>query len=86
MRNTIHNALANAREIIGKTTANIQQGNTLSEDEQLQRYVLMHRGNPLGTAQFISQNMARIPDGTNPLTAWRNYESKMEELLKARGM
>ena len=85
MRNTIHNALANARDIIGKATSNISEGNKLSEDEMLQRYMLMHRGNPVATAQFIAGNRDRIPDGVNPLTAWRNYESKMEDLLRSRG-
>lgn len=86
MRNTIHNALANAREIASKTAGQIRQGNTLSDDEMLHRYVAIHRGNPLGMATFVMGNRDRFPDGTDPMNAMRQYEQSMEDLMKARGL
>jgi len=82
----IHNALASARDVANKVTANIRDGNVLTDDELLTRYVAMHRGNPLGTAQFVMGNRERMPEGQDMLGAMRSYEKRMEELLKARGM
>lgn len=54
----------------------------LTPRQQLSRYELLHRGNPVATAQFISKN---APSGVPLMQAWRDYESAMEKLRSELG-
>jgi hypothetical protein len=83
MRGLFHDALAGARDVLGGVAGEIKQGHTLTDDEMLARYVNLHRGNPLATAQFVARN---APAGASPLAEWRRYEAQMEDKLKQRGM
>lgn len=83
MRDIYMGALTGVRDVLRGVIEEAAQGNQLTPDEQVARYISQHRGNPLATARFVSEN---APAGTNPLAAWRKYEADMERQLTERGI
>ena len=82
MRELIHKAIIGSRDVLDGVMGDFSKGNTLTDDELLSRYTALHRGNPRAMAKFVTTN---APPGTDPMKAWRQYESTMEEKLKSRG-
>lgn len=82
MRNIVHRAAIGVNDVLGRVMSNIIAGDVSSEDEQLQRYVTLHRYNPLATQAFVTQY---APPGVNPVAAQNEYERAMESMLKQRG-
>ena len=83
MRGLIIGALNGAREVVRSVVDNVRDGNKLTSDELVQRYLSQHRGRPIETAAFVMQN---APKGSNPLVEWRRYEAAMEAELRKRGL
>jgi len=82
MRDIIHKAIIGSRDVLDGVVDDFAKNNQLTEDEMLSRFVGLHRGNPRAMAKFVSEN---APVGADRMKAWRDYESKMEQQLTARG-
>ena len=81
MRQTIHEATAQAREMLNGVVGEIRQENRrVSDDEAVARYMAQHRGNARAIADFA----ARFGKGETPLHAAYRYEKAMEAKLKER--
>jgi hypothetical protein len=78
----MHGALIEARDVLKGVAEELHGGNKWTDDELLKRYTLEHRGNPVSMARFV---MSSAPKGTDPMKAMRDYESRMEEMMKTRG-
>lgn len=84
MRDLIHGAVGDARELLDGVVGSIKKENgRLSDEEALARYVAQHRGDARAIAAFA----ARFGKGETPLHAAYRYEKTMEKKLKEkRGM
>jgi hypothetical protein len=78
----VHKALQGAHAVLGQTIDSLVAGHKLTDDEQMARYVRLHRGNPASMAKFVT---AHMPAGGNPLACMRDYEAAMEKLLRDNG-
>jgi hypothetical protein len=83
MRNLMHSAIISAREVMDGVVGEIQKGARPSDDELMDRYVRLHRGNPAAMAQFTA---GRVQPGQNALAEMRRYEAAMEQKLRDRGV
>lgn len=83
MRETVHGAVHETRKQFDLLRKSMHKdAKTLTVDEQLARYVRLHRGNALAMGHFISKV---APPGMNPIHAMKQYEVKMEAELAKRG-
>lgn len=81
MRGLIHEATAQAREMLDGVVGEIGKENKrLSDDEAVARYMAQHRGDARAIAAFA----ARFGKGETPLHAAYRYEKAMEGKLKER--
>ena len=51
MRDIMHDAVAEARELVSGVVGDLRQENRLTDDEVLQRYEAQHRGKPWAMVQ-----------------------------------
>lgn len=75
VRSVVHGGVKRLDERMGAIVPQLSTGETLSDDEALTRYALLHRGNPRAIADFAATN---APRGTDPLHAAHQYETEME--------
>lgn len=80
MRNIVHDAMADAREMIGQVVQDVRAEARLSDDEVLARYE-QQRGNPFAIMQFAQQH---TPQGGDVLGEALRYEGDMERLWAKR--
>ena len=80
MRNIVHDAMADAREMIGQVVTDLRQEAQLTDDEVLARYE-GQRGNPFAIMQFAQQ---QVPQGGDVLGEALRYEGEMEKLWQKR--
>lgn len=80
MRELMHDAVAEARELVGGVMGDLRRENRLTDDELLRRYEQQHRGQPWAMVRFAQQ---QAPGGDVLEQALR-YEQQMEELMKKR--
>ena len=78
MRQMIHEALAGARDMVGKVVESATAGQELGDDEVLARYVSQHRGRPWAIVNFAQR------EGGGGLDEALKYEGEMEQLLRMR--
>ena len=81
MRALVHDAVADAREMVGDLVRDLRESNTFTEDEQLRRYERLHKGRPLATLQFAEQ---AVGPGPHVLDEALRYEARMEEAWAKR--
>jgi len=82
MRDIMHDAVAEARELVSGVVGDLRQENRLTDDEVLQRYEAQHRGKPWAMVQFAQSQAAA---GRDVLEEALRYEQQMEELMRKRG-
>ena len=80
MRNIVHDAMADAREMIGQVVQDVRDEARLSDDEVLARYE-GQRGNPFAIMQFAQQ---KVGQGGDVLGEALRYEGEMEKLWQKR--
>lgn len=83
MRQLVTEAFSQAQGLVDRAIDETMAENRPGEKDLAQRYVALHRGNPLAMAQFVAQS---APRGKNPLTEMRRYEQRMEELVRKYGL
>lgn len=81
MRNSVHNAVIGARELLDRMVSNVISDSTITEDEMLARYMNEHRNNPNQMRAFVMEN---APPGADLLKEANRYSSAMEYKLKKR--
>lgn len=79
MRQTIHEALAGARDMVGKVVESAAGEQQLGDDEVLARYVSQHRGQPWAIVNFAQR------EAGGGLAEALQYEGEMERMLRERG-
>lgn len=79
-REVMANAVAGARDVLGRTAQNLDAENTMTEDEQLRLYETM-RGDARALLQFAA---SRLGPGADVLEEAQRYEEAMERLWTAR--
>ena len=95
MRETIHGALAGARDIVGKVVRGAVEDQRLGDDEVLARYVGAHRGDPWAIMNFAQRGTAHSTgpssgsgrgsgQGGDVLAEALRYEREMEGMLRER--
>jgi hypothetical protein len=64
-----------------------QEHATPTNEEALQQYVALHRGNPAALQQFVAQHAlaGHLPPGMHPIEAMRQYEAWGEGELAKQG-
>jgi len=80
MRGIVHDAMADAREMIGQVVQDVRDEARLSDDEVLARYE-GQRGNPFAIMQFAQQ---KVGQGGDVLGEALRYEGEMEKLWQKR--
>lgn len=81
MRDVAHEAVIGARGVLDGLVGQLKQGNQLTRDEALARYVNQHRGNPQAMMAFAARY---APQGKHPAVAASEYEQAMEKQLKVK--
>jgi hypothetical protein len=81
MRDLIHNAVADAREMVGGLVQDLRGENRLSDDEVLARYSV-HRDDPVAKLHFVQQQTGL--QGQALLDEGLKYEQEMEKLWGQR--
>lgn len=79
MRKILRRAVDNTRDALESVAPRLSSG-TLTEAEQLDRYVRKHRGRPREMMAFAQR---KAPAGKTPLEAAAEYEEEMERRLIA---
>lgn len=80
MRQVMHDAVAEAREMMGSVVDDLRSENVLTEDELLTRYEQQHQGRPFAILDFAGQK-----GGGDAMTEALRYEKQMEQLRTKRG-
>lgn len=80
MRSIVHDAMADAREMIGQVVQDARDEARLSDDEVLATYE-QQRGNPFAIMQFAQQ---RVGAGGDVMGEALRYEQEMEKLWSKR--
>jgi hypothetical protein len=84
MRNVAARAMERVDAVLGRLDGQMQQGNTLTENEQLRIYRRM-RGNPTAILAYASEVYQKHPvAGSNPMIMADEYEKSMEAKLRSR--
>jgi len=81
MRDVAHEAVIGARGVLDGLVGQLRQGNQLTRDEAMARYVNEHRGNPQAMMAFAARY---APQGKHPAVAASEYEKNMESALRSR--
>lgn len=79
MRRMLRRAVSDAADAL-RAIRPVTTGGGLTEEEQLDRYVNKHRGNPQAMIDFAGR---LAPEGSSPLEAAAEYEETMEARLAA---
>lgn len=79
MRQLVHDALADAREMVGDVVRDLRQDAQLSDDEVLARYET-HRGDPWALMGFVKAQTGLT--GEAALGEALRYEREMERLWR----
>jgi len=77
MREIVHDALVDAREMVGQVVGDLRGDARLTDDEVLARYEQMHRGRPGAILDFAK----RQAGGGDTLGQALEYEQRMERLM-----
>lgn len=77
MRRMLRAAVSSAADAL-QAIRPITTGGGLTSEEQLQRYIVKHRGNPRAMMDFAGR---LAPEGSSPLEAAAKYEETMEARL-----
>ncbi len=80
-RELMHDAVAEAREVVGSVVRDLRSENTFSNDELLTRYEQQHRGRPFALLDFAAGQAG----GGDAMTEALRYEQQMEQLLTQQG-
>lgn len=80
MRDIVHSALADARQMVGQVVGDLRGEAKLTDDEVLARYETQHRGKPWAVMEFAGQQAG----GGDVLKEALRYEREMERLLQQR--
>lgn len=81
MREIVHDAMADARQMIGEVVGDLRQEARLTDDELLARYE-QQRGDPWKIVQFAQQKVGQ--GGGDVLNEALRYEREMERLRAKR--
>jgi len=76
----MHDAVAEAREMVGSVVGELRAENTFSDDELLTRYEQQHQGRPFAILDFTAGQAG----GGDAMAEGLRYEQQMEQLLKQR--
>lgn len=80
MKKLLEGAISSARSMMLPFVIDaVESSGQLTDQQAIARYEMLHRGNPLAMAQFVSE---RAPKGRDPMAAMREYEQAMENLRK----
>jgi 2-polyprenyl-6-methoxyphenol hydroxylase-like FAD-dependent oxidoreductase len=80
MREIVHDALADAREMVGQVVSDLRGEARLTDDEVLARYEREHQGRPWAIVDFARQQSP----GGDVLGQAMRYEEQMERLMRQR--
>ena len=82
LREVMHNALADARDVVGDVVQQAAAGAQLTDDELLARYE-QHRQDPVAKVEFTRQRTGLQGDAL--IEEALRYEAEMEKLWSDRG-
>jgi hypothetical protein len=83
MRDVMHQALGEAREMMGDVVGDLRADNVLTDDEVLARYEV-HRFDPSAKLAFVQDRTGLAGDALMEEAV--RYEREMEDLYRTQGV